>query len=75
MRKPTVSRSDIVGGDWMTVEQCMIHFQIDREGILQLATQAGAIVKFGRRTRLYRPLIDSYLLAKYRVKTDGTENE
>ena len=68
MRKPTVSRSDVVGGDWLTIEQCMAHFQIDREGIMKLATQAEAIVKFGRRVRIYKPLIDSYLLKEYRVQ-------
>ena len=69
MRKPTESRViDFSSSDWLTTEQAMKHYQIGREGITQIATQAGALIMFGRRTRLYRPLIDEFLLKEYRVQ-------
>lgn len=69
MRKPTVSRSgDSKNAEWLTPDEAMSIYRIDRQGLYELGAQAGGMVRFGRRLRFYKPLIDEYLLKEYRVQ-------
>lgn len=67
MKKPTESRNVNTNEcTWITPEQGMQYFQISRDGLMTLATQAGAVVSFGRRIRIHRKLVEDYLMNEYR---------
>lgn len=66
--------SDFSNSTWLTMGQTQQYVQVSRQGAVELARRAQALVIFGRVWRVHRPTLDDYLLNSARFE-DGTESK